>query len=164
LPSTPAGTDEFRAMMRGFPTGVSVVTAMDSAGRPRGMTCSSLCSVTLQPPTLLVCLRAGSWTLTAVRDVGTFAVNLLHEDALITAELFGSGDPDRFDRVDWRQDAIMAGPHLVRDAHAVADCRVVESEPVGDHVVVFGEVIRVTRTEERRPLLHGFRRYSRWPD
>src|SRR5439155_979792 len=50
--------DRFRAMMSAFPTGVAVVTTTDADGRPHGMTCSSVCSVTLEPPTLLVCLRA----------------------------------------------------------------------------------------------------------
>ncbi|MFE2184737.1 flavin reductase family protein [Streptomyces sp. NPDC059455] len=159
-----AATGEgFRAMMRGFPTGVAVVTALDRDNRPWGMTCSSLCSVTLEPPTLLVCLRDGSPTLAAILDRGEFAVNLLHADAQGTAELFASGDRDRFDRVFWQLGGDGAGPHLRDDARAVADCRIRTSYPVGDHVVVLGEVYRVTHGPERRPLLYGLRRYGVWP-
>jgi flavin reductase (DIM6/NTAB) family NADH-FMN oxidoreductase RutF len=162
--SAGAATSEgFRAMMRSFPTGVAIVTATDPTGQPWGMTCSSLCSVTLRPPTLLVCLRAGSPTLAAIMLGGTFALNLLRDGAKATAELFASGDPDRFDHVDWHLDADTAGPHLREDAHAVADCRVGTTLPIGDHVVVFGETLRVTSRENCRPLVHGMRRYSGWP-
>ncbi|QKW35621.1 flavin reductase family protein [Actinomadura sp. NAK00032] len=153
--------EDFRAMMRGFPTGVAVVTALGPDGRARGMTCSSLCSVSLAPPTLLACLREGSPTLAAVLVRGAFAVNLLHADARRTAELFASGAPDRFDRVAWRAGA--AGPHLPAAAHAVADCAVRSPVPAGDHVVVFGEVYAVTGYDDRGPLLYGLRRYGSWP-
>lgn len=156
----PAG---FRAMMRGFPTGVAVVTVTDLAGRPWGMTCSSLCSVSLEPPTLLVCLRGASPTLAAVLARRAFSVNLLHEESRETAELFASGDPRRFDGVSWCQHDRDLGPHLWADTHAVADCRLRDTVPVGDHVVVFGEVVRVVRSAHCRPLLYGMRRYSGWP-
>ncbi|MGC0419061.1 flavin reductase family protein [Embleya sp. AB8] len=159
----PAMPEGFRAMMRGFPTGVAVVTTTDLDGRPWGLTCSSVCSVTLEPPTLLVCLRAASPTLAALKLRGAFAVNLLHEGAQATAELFASGTPDRFERVDWYADPDHGSPHLPADTHAVADCRIGRTLPVGDHVVVFGEVLGITRRRGRWPLLYGLRRYIRWP-
>ncbi|MGH3770345.1 MAG: flavin reductase family protein [Pseudonocardiaceae bacterium] len=153
---------EMRSLMASFPTGVTIVTAVDSAGRPRGMTCSSLCSVTLDPPTLLICLRRQSPTLRATQQSGMFAVNLIHAAARATAELFASGSMYRFDRVRWNLDPDSAGPHLLNDAHAVADCRVSGAELVGDHAVVFGEVTRVTRQPGPTPLLYGLRHYATW--
>ncbi len=151
-------------MMRGFPTGVAVVTALDRTGTPWGMTCSSVCSVTLDPPTLLVSLRAKSPTLAAVLVRGRFAVNLLNEDARETAELFSSGNPDRFDLVAWTLGPHAAGPHLTEDAHAVADCEIVKTMPVGDHVVVFGMPFDVTWEDDCRPLLYGLRSYRGWSE
>ncbi|MFF4449481.1 flavin reductase family protein [Streptomyces sp. NPDC001502] len=159
----PSVSEGLRGMMRGFPTGVAVVTATDAGGTPWGMTCSSVCSATLHPPTLLVCLRAAGPTLAAVLARGRFAVNLLHAGGRATAELFASGAPDRFGKVAWREDTDASGPHLWQDAHAVADCTVRMSQPVGDHVAVFGEVLRVTRQGDCRPLMYGLRTYSPWP-
>lgn len=153
----------FRVMMRGFPTGVAVVTAVDEAGRPWGLTCSSVCSVALHPPTLLVCLRAKSPTLAAALAGGAFSVNLLHEQAQAVAELFASGRPDRFDIVRWHQDPDAGGPHLADCVHAVADCRITTTIAAADHIVVIGEVSRVLRPQAELPLLYGFGGYRSWP-
>lgn len=167
-PNTPSAAalapGEFRELMAGFPTGVTVVTAFDRARRPWGMTCSSLCSVTLRPPTLLVCIRNGSPTLAAVLGGARFSVNLLSDIGRPVAELFASGASDRFDQVTWADTPGCGGPHLPEVAHAVADCRVLKAEPVGDHTVVFGEVERsVTWSPAPQPLIYGLRSYAVWP-
>jgi flavin reductase (DIM6/NTAB) family NADH-FMN oxidoreductase RutF len=161
-----ATAQDQRSMMRGFPTGVAVVTAIDGADEPRGMTISSMCSVSLDPPTLLICLRSGSPTLDAIVGSGRFAVNLLHDGAQAVADLFASGAPDRFDRVRWEYVSTCAyagGPHLFHDAHTIADCRVDRVDKVGDHTVVFGETVRVTENSVPSPLLYGMREYRSWP-
>jgi flavin reductase (NADH) len=161
---TEAREGDFRALMSTFPSGVAVVTAVDATGRPWGMTCSSLCSVSLSPPMLLVCLRQGSPTLDAVVRGRAFAVNLLHHRARGVAELFASGDPDRFARTPWTLGAGAGGPHLQEAAHAVGDCRVERAERIGDHTVVVGEVERVrVSPSDSTPLLHGLRRFASWP-
>lgn len=152
----------FRQLMATFPSGVAVVAAFDEQGRPRGMTCSSLCSVTTDPPTLLACLRNGSPTLDAIMWQATFTVNLLHEGAQVTAELFASGDPHRFAKTDWQAPPDCSGPHLMDAALAVADCRVSRVCAVGDHAVVFGEVLRARSGSGRGPLLYGLRQYASW--
>ncbi|HEX2419433.1 MAG TPA: flavin reductase family protein [Micromonosporaceae bacterium] len=160
----PASSEDFRSLMGTFPTGVAVVTAMNSSGQPRGMTCSSLCSVSLTPPILLVCLRHGSSTLEAVLDQGRFSVNLLHSESQVVAELFASAAAlERFHRVDWHMDPDGCGPHLTVDAHSIADCEVSTMQHVGDHAVVFGTVLRISRQNDQSPLLYGLRRFTTWP-
>lgn len=154
---------DLRPFMARFPSGVAVVTSMAAAGDPIGMTCTSLCSVTLDPPVLLVSIRAASPTLAAIFGTGVFSLNLLDRDAQPTAALFASGAPDRFSRVSWRRPLDTCGPHLYRDACTVADCQVVDRKAVGDHVLVFGRVIRVTSLTGLPPLLYGLRRYAVWP-
>ncbi len=155
---------QFRQLMSHFPTGVSVVTATDADGVPRGMTCSSVCSVSTAPPTLLVCLRAGSPTLAAALTRRRFAVNFLHADAAATATLFASGNPTRFELVRWHEPAHAAGAHLADDVLAVADCHVRQVETFGDHSALFAEVHHAEFTGAGVPLLYGLRRFSGWPD
>ena len=166
-PSQAVSPDGFRHLMAGFPTGVAVVTATGADGRPHGMTCSSLCAVCLDPPTLLVSLRRGSPTLESALSGSGFTVNLVHAGAQATAALFASGAPDRFAKVRWYPAPRPGGPRLPDDARAIADCRVSHVVPVGDHTVIFGEVYRLESgdgEEPRRPLLYGLRRYAAWPE
>ncbi|WP_030759118.1 flavin reductase family protein [Streptomyces sp. NRRL F-2664] len=153
---------DLRPFMAAFPTGVSVVTTLDADTVPHGLTCSSVASVALEPPTVLVCIRSASPTLAVVLAQGAFALNLLHERARGASDLFASGAPDRFERVEWRLPLGAGGPHLTADAHAVADCAVVRTVGFGDHTAVFAEVRRVTVREDPQPLLYGLRRYARW--
>jgi flavin reductase (DIM6/NTAB) family NADH-FMN oxidoreductase RutF len=154
---------DFRSLMARFPTGVAIVTTTAADGEPRGMTVSSVCSVTLSPPTLLVCLRKGSPTLEAIVERAAFTVNFLHGKAQSVAELFASGAPDRFDLIPWDTPTAAPGPHLSADAHSIADCRVSRTEHVGDHIVVFGEAFQVSRYDEHAPLMYGLREYQTWP-
>ncbi|MFE7116587.1 flavin reductase family protein [Streptomyces sp. NPDC057654] len=152
---------QFRSLMTTFPSGVTVVTSSQEGRPPRGATCSSLSSVATEPATLLVCLKQTSHTLAAILGSAAFAVNLLHDQAEHTAALFASSVPDRFARVRWTDEPSFGGPHLVDDAHTVADCHVARTVPVGDHTVVFGEVFRVSTPTGRSsdPLLYALRSY-----
>lgn len=155
----PVGSHDFRGLMGSFPSGVSVVTVSDLDGTALGMTCSAVCSVSLSPPTLLVCLREGSVTLGAVLRRGTFALNLLHDRSAWVARQFAAHTPDRFDRIEWGVGS--GGPHLSGHAHAVADCRVARTMGAGDHLVVLGEVVGIEfpPAQRRGPLVYGLQDY-----
>ncbi|MDG5801156.1 flavin reductase family protein [Streptomyces ossamyceticus] len=155
---------DLRPFMAAFPTGVAVITSFDAEHSPWGMTCTSLCGVSLDPPSLMVSLRSASPTLGAIREHGGFALNLLHDRAQTTSHRFSSGDPERFDHTEWELPARAHGPHLSADAHATADCVLLSTTVIGDHTAVFAEVKHVvTRDPVPAPLLYGLRRYARWP-
>lgn len=163
MKDTPVDAARYRQFMSSFPTGVAVVTTRDADGDPRGLTCSSLASVSLEPPVLSVCLGAWSGTLTALTGHGWFAVNLLGTDGRATAELFAKVSPDHFERTAWRAAEGSGTPILTDHTIAVAVCRVMGAQRIGDHTVVFGEVVAADR-EAGRPLLYGLRQFSAWPE
>lgn len=152
---------DFRGFMSMFCTGVAIVTAFDGAGRPHGLTCTSLASVALDPPTLMVCLHVASGTLGALLQSGSFVVNLLHEQGRTAAEEFSSRSADRFERVPWQPAARTGQPWLFQDAFAAADCEVADTVTIGDHAAVFGRVVHVTGLPGN-PLLYGMRQFSSW--
>lgn len=154
---------DYRTLMSGFPTGVAVIATIDADGLPQGLTCSSLSSVTLTPPTLQVCLQSHSRVLPAIRARGGFAVNLLHARAQTVAAGFAAPVADRFAGVAWRDSARLGLPWLVEDAFALADCRLARTLVVGDHTMLLGEVVGVQYAEDV-PLMYGKRRYSAWPE
>ncbi|GAA1926026.1 flavin reductase family protein [Streptantibioticus ferralitis] len=157
----PVSATAFRTLMASFPAGVAVVTAADEGGRQYGMTCTAVSSVSVSPPTLLVCMQRSSRTLAVLTRTGSFAVNLLDDQARTVAELFATRGRDRFEHVSWTARPDCGGPHLEQDTHSIADCRVTGSVAVADHVVVFGEVFRVTTEDDARPrpLVYGMREY-----
>ncbi len=104
--------DVFREFMSSYPSGVTIVTTYDHDGAPRGFTCSSMCSVTMEPPTLLLCVNTRSTTLDAVHDCTRFAVNLLHSGGVRRPRLFlRSRGP--------LQQGSLASEHHRRTAHSV---------------------------------------------
>jgi flavin reductase (DIM6/NTAB) family NADH-FMN oxidoreductase RutF len=150
-----------RAFMSRFPTGVTVITTLTDDGTPRGMTCSSLTSVSLNPPVLSVCIGIWSRTLAAVQTHGRLAVNLLGVHGLAAAEIFASAESGQFDSVPWYL-ADGSGLPRLRDAMGFAVCQVIGTHSVGDHVVVFGEVLSVDLAMGL-PLLYGLRQFAAWP-
>jgi flavin reductase (NADH) len=155
------GDTAFRELMNVFPSGVSVITAQDQGGTPYGLTCTSMCSVSLRPPMLLACLHNHSQTLAEILRQRSFAVNLLHAGGQRAAEVFATPDQDRFATVDWDRTPGRGLPWLTSDAHAIAECDVVKATGAGDHVVVFGQVDGVL-TRPQNPLMYGLRSYSAW--
>ncbi|MFI0942884.1 flavin reductase family protein [Streptomyces sp. NPDC021020] len=156
--------DAFRGLMAGFPSGVAVVTTTGAGtGVPFGLTCTSLCAVSLAPPMLLVSLDNRSGTLRELLAGGGFAVNLLHRWGRRAAEVFATGGGDRFAGVVWRPAGDSGLPCLTEDAHSFAECRVRSTTPAGDHTVVIAEVVSVRHLAQHPPLLYGLRGYAAWP-
>jgi flavin reductase (NADH) len=160
-PITRVTASDQMALMTAYPTGVAVITAIDGDGSLHGMTCTSLTSVTLNPPTLLVSFRRASGTLRAARRRGRFGVNLLHARGRRAAEVFSTAVEDRFGEVRWQHSEVTGMPWLAEDAHAFAGCVVRESIAVSDSEVVFGEICEIVQ-ERDLPLLYGMREFSVW--
>ncbi|WP_407661170.1 flavin reductase family protein [Mycolicibacterium cosmeticum] len=153
----------YRELMSTFFTGVTVVTTFDAQGVCHGMTCTALTSVTVEPPTLLVCLNSASGTLNALMETNRFAVNILHHNATHTAEFFGTTQPRHNSPSRQQRSPLLGQPWLQDDSLAMAECNVTTTHTVGTHTVVFGEVLGV-EIDNRAPLVYGYRRYHRIPE
>jgi len=137
---------------------VTVVTAADS-GRHFGTTVSAVSSVSLEPPTLLVCLNRTSRTGVVVDRSRQFAVNILGVGQGDLARRFATDRDDKFDGVEF--DTGLFGVPLLRDAIAHIECTVCETATSGTHTVFFGEVQRAERFEGE-PILY-YRGQVGWP-
>jgi 3-hydroxy-9,10-secoandrosta-1,3,5(10)-triene-9,17-dione monooxygenase reductase component len=146
-----------------LPTGVTVVTTLDHAGRPHGMTVSAVCSVSADPPILLICIDRRSRTLRLIRDAGSFAVNFLRGDRAAIGQRFGSPDPDRFSGVNWQPASANGVPVLVDDALSHAACRTLQEIEAGDHLILIGLVESGSPPPPlSRPLTYFRRQYGPW--
>jgi flavin reductase len=160
--SRPRLRDAFLAAMRVSASGVTVVATAGPAGRC-AQTVSSMCSVSADPPLLLVCLHARSPQNDAIVANGVFCVNLLATRHDHVADTF-AGRPwagkRRWDFTcgDW--EAAPSGAPRIVDALASFDCAVDQLTRAGSHVVYIGRVTDV-RTQPGAPLVYSKRRYWR---
>lgn len=136
-PGTSADKARFRDAMAQLSAGVSIITTDGSAGRS-GCTATAVCSVSDDPPTLLVCLNRTSRNNSVIRTNGRLCVNILTADQEPLARSFADSTlsmDERFAQASWRQD-LPQSPALV-DAAAALDCDIVATEEVATHSVFF---------------------------
>lgn len=146
--------EDFRATMRKFPATVTIVTANDGA-RDHGMTVSAVTSVSMSPPSLMVCLNNRTLLHEMLLNQANFAVNVLsHEHVGLSDAFSGKVDPqERFAMGGWERDA--AGMMVLPSAHANVVCRRMVAVPYGTHTIFVGQVTRARVDDRTRPLLYA---------
>jgi flavin reductase (DIM6/NTAB) family NADH-FMN oxidoreductase RutF len=133
--------DFFRQVAGQFATGVSVVTT-NSQGKIAGITVNAFCSVSLEPPLVLVCVDLTSNTLALIRESGSFAVNILSNQQEQLSRCFAVPSPERYQHfchASFHRAA--TGAPIIDDVLAFIDARVVAEYPGGDHAIFLGEVV-----------------------
>ena len=147
-----AARDAFVAAMRHVAATVTVVTTDGPAGMA-GATVSAFSSLSADPPSVLVCLKADSRIARTVRDNGVFCVNVLPEDAVELAQCFaGAFDdqkPDRFDGLEVT--ATEEGPILPRAT--AFTCSLNHVVVHGSHAICIGDVTGISNAGEK-PLTY----------
>lgn len=135
--------DTFLAAMRQVAATVTVVTTDGPAGKA-GATVSAFTSLSADPPSVLVCLKSDSSIGLAVEANGTFAVNILPEDAEEVARrfagLFDKETPNRFHGVDIVETEF--GPLLPRATSFT--CTLTDSHQHGSHTICIGNVVDIS--------------------
>ena len=125
----------FRQVMGRFATGVTVVTAR-SRETLAGLTVNAFCSVSLNPPLVLVCVDLTSATLPVIRESGVFAVNILTDKQEHLSRCFATPSRERFECF------CHAGYH-VEDRLISVGGDVVERAGVGFHFHVASVVVLI---------------------
>jgi flavin reductase (DIM6/NTAB) family NADH-FMN oxidoreductase RutF len=151
----PVDVTLFKAGMRRFPGAVCLITAVSGDGTRNGLTATAVCSVTVEPPTLLVCINRSASAHNLVRDSGHFAVNVVTaRDQELAARFAGADSGEaRFVSVNWS--TLATGSPVLESALTVFDCKVTQIVDIGSHSIVFGEVQAVKiGAESDIPLLY----------
>jgi flavin reductase (DIM6/NTAB) family NADH-FMN oxidoreductase RutF len=135
-------SEEFRNVLRHFPSGVTIVTIQSPLSDVvHGLTVSAFASVSPDPPLILISVdhRATAQELLDA-DGATFAVNILGQDQVELSNRFAwVKDEDRFALGEWS--AAATGAPILKDALAWLDCRVYAQFVAGSHTIYIGEVI-----------------------
>jgi len=148
---------DFRDTLGCFATGVTVVTALSSAGRPIGVTISSFNSVSLDPPLILWSLSLNSPNLEAFRNADHYSVNVLADDQQELSNRFASRRNDRFMDIPTRPG--LSGIPLIEGCCAWFECSNEAHYPGGDHLIFVGRVERFSKGRADSPLVFFNARY-----
>jgi flavin reductase ActVB len=148
----------FRDAMARFATGVAIVTTHDEAGNPYGFTASSFCSVSLDPPLVLVCLARSARSYPVFARNRSFAISILQSTHVEFAQRFASKIPNRFAYGGFTHTP--RGSIVLDEALAVVECSAHSQHEAGDHVIMVGEVDQVLLAGQGMPVVYfdrGFR-------
>lgn len=136
----PVSPDIFKAAMRRFPTGVTIVTTTGKDGVAHGFTANAFASVTADPPMLLICVNRASNSHPLIAAAGFFCVNLLTMEQQPVAERFArAATEDRFSGLGWRKGA--TGAPVLDGSLAYFDCTLAEEHTTGTHTIFLGNVL-----------------------
>jgi flavin reductase (DIM6/NTAB) family NADH-FMN oxidoreductase RutF len=148
----------FRKVLGAFPTGVTVVTAMDE-DRPVGLVIGSFTSVSLDPPMVAFLPAKTSSSYPAIEAAGFFCVNVLAADQGNIAAAFASKGDNKFEGIDWEP-----GPHTksprIQGCCAWMDCAIDAVHEAGDHWIVVGRVHEMDVDRDAGPMLFHAGKYG----
>ena len=142
--------------MRQLAAGVAVVTTADTEQRA-GLTATAICSVSAEPPQLLVCINRRAEAHDLLAHSGVFAVNLLAADQQPLAEAFagtiGVFGEDRFERGLWTR--LATGAPVLEPCVATFDCLVAQAIRADTHTIFVGRVEAVRMAPDLAPLVYA---------
>jgi flavin reductase len=151
----------FREAMSRLGAAVHVVTTAGPAGTT-GFTATAVCSVSDQPPTLLVCLNRRSQSAPVLQQNGVLCVNTLGASEEAVADMFagrtGVQASERFSIGEWS--TLATGAPVLANAVVAFDCRVIETKAVASHNVIFCAVEAVRLGPACTALVYHDRAYK----
>jgi flavin reductase (DIM6/NTAB) family NADH-FMN oxidoreductase RutF len=147
----PLDSPTFRSVLGRFASGVTVLTTRDPNGRDHGMTASAFCSLSLEPPLVLVCVEKIAVIHDPLAASGQFAINILSSSQESIARRFAEPTDDRFDGLGYTRGA--TGAVLLEGILAHLECALVARHDGGDHSIFVGSVIEAA-AKSGRPLLY----------
>ena len=151
----------FRKIMSKFATGVTIVTTRSGAAI-HGLTVNAFCSLSLEPPLVLICIDKQAQGHEIIASGECFAVNFLTNTQAHLSDLFANNDAtpeQRFAQVQFHQER--TGAPILEGTLGWIDCRVRSASDGGDHTIFVGEVLASGINEAEEPLLYFDSGYHR---
>lgn len=145
-----------RGVLGSYPTGVAIVATRTRDGRAVGLTINSFASLSLEPPLVLWSLVERSPNLAAFRDCEHFTINVLASGQEELARRFASSTVlDKFAEAPVLE--VPEGIPAIEGAVATLVCANDQQNHAGDHLLLFGRVLRVASTPGTPLVFHAGR-------
>ncbi|WP_448333993.1 flavin reductase family protein [Streptomyces sp. DSM 41534] len=136
---------------RSFPSGVTVVTAL-ADGQPVGLAVNAFSSVSMDPPTVLVCVNSSSRSHASLCGARHLGISILSHVQSSVAATFATSGGDKFGGVTWHEGD--HGAPMLNDASAAFEVEVVSRMEAATHSVFFGRIVGV-ETSDLPPLVYA---------
>jgi flavin reductase len=150
--------DAFKLAMRRVASTVNVITIC-VGGEPMGITATAMSSISLDPPSLLVCINRSASMHGSMEDVAHFSVNVLHRDQEEVAQIFADRRHKALRFADgWSVDC--ERPPRLLNAQASFLCRRIDHHRFGTHSIFIGQVEEVAMRGDVHPLVYLDGRYG----
>ncbi len=160
-PSPRVSSEEFREALSRVASSVSIVST-DGAHGIAGFTCSAVCSVTDEPPTIMVCVNRKSAANAIIKANGVLCVSSLAAEQVELSQMFaGVGRVpmnERFAGPHWS--VLATGSPYCTQSRIALDCRVADIREVGTHSVILAEVLSTVHASDGQPLIYHSRNYA----
>lgn len=149
---------DFRGALGQFPTGVTVITALDDKGEPIGCTASSFNSVSIDPALVLWSVDKSAFSAAIFEKAEYFAVNILSENQVDISNRFAGRGEDKFKDVSFASG--LGGAPLFEGCGAQFQCKTWNVYEGGDHLIIIGEVVEYTHDDSLTPLVFSRGSYA----
>lgn len=152
---------DFREALSRFASGVTVVTTIDGDERQWGFTANAFCSLSIDPPLVLVCLDESAECYQTFMNAERFMINILptyHEQLALR---FAKKGTDKFVGGGFLAD--QTGLPILQDAIGTLRCAAHARLDGGDHIILIGRVEEAEHRDDAPPLLYfrgGFHELS----
>lgn len=144
---------DFKAVMGHFATGVTVVTTRLGAMRA-GITVNAFCSLSLDPPLVLICIDHASRAHDVLIQAGIFAVNFLTDQQADLARCFAGPTEQRWENFcGCATHSVATGAPVFDESLGFVDCHLLDVFPGGDHSILVGRV-EALEAHEGEPLVY----------
>jgi flavin reductase (NADH) len=128
----------FRNCLRHVPGAVAIITTVHDGVRA-GLTATAVCSVSAEPPQMLVCVNRSASASPVITAAGRFGISFLAHDQRAIANAFSGPAADRFASASWSK--LETGIPLLDGAAASFECVVVQAIQSGTHTIFIGAVV-----------------------
>ncbi len=145
--------EHFLIVMRSLAASVSVISARDNSGKTYAMTASSVTSVSIDPPAILVCVnKEASIHDILVKDV-SLCINILQKNQQEISNLCSSKDLEskRFENDFWD----LADTPFIKNAQANIFCKIDQTVPYHSHTIVLAKALKAESSEKFNTLMYG---------
>lgn len=151
---TASTAPDLRSAMTTFPSGVTIVTTRDEEGEPWGFTASAFCSLSLDPPLVLVCLSKTAQSYDVFMRSHRWNIHIVGAEHSELALKFATRGAEKFSGGEFED---VHGLPTLPNVPARIECVEYEKTDGGDHTIFIGRVVDVEKAGTSPAVYHDKR-------